>query len=150
MKQINQIIFDTFRALTIDEIISSNKTDITCTEGERTIIRRVIEHEMNGTGHVDVAPVISDQPKCLTYYVAGHMVVTVEQVTVEKPFKHVVYQVTIDTSYLNVVATADKYGKCKVDLKVLDGKGNIEQRKLFRGKTICSNFFQSVKNKFWF
>jgi hypothetical protein len=93
---------------------------------------------MNSTGHVDVAPVISDQPKCLTYYVAGHMVLTVEQVTAEKAFKHVVYRVTIETSYLNVVATADKYGKCKVDLNVLDGKGNILQRKLFQGKVPIS------------
>jgi hypothetical protein len=43
----------------------------------------------------------------------------------DKPFKHAVFRVTIDTPYLHVVATAaDKYGNCKVDLKVLDGKGN--------------------------
>ncbi len=142
MKEINQIIFDTFRNLIIDELISSHKTDITCTEGKKTIIRRVIEHEMNSTGHVTVASVISDQSKCLTYKEAGHLYITVGQVTVDKPFKHGVYRVTIDTPYLNVVATADKYGKCKVHLKVLDGKGNIKQKNLFQGTQFVPILFK--------
>ena len=97
---------------------------------------------MNSTGHVTVASVISDQSKCLTYKEAGHLYITVGQVTVDKPFKHGVYRVTIDTPYLNVVATADKYGKCKVHLKVLDGKGNIKQKNLFQGTQFVPILFK--------
>ena len=104
-------------------MISSHETDITCVEDEKLVIRRVIDHEMNGTGHVTVAPVISRQPNCVTYYDAGHVDVTVEQFSEEKPLTHDVYRVTIDTPYLHVVATADLCGKYKVDLKVRSGFG---------------------------
>ena len=150
MKQINQIIFDIFRTLIIDEFISPHQTDITCMEDDRLIISRVITHAMNGAGHVTFAPQIDVQPKSVTYYAAGHVDVTVEQVTVEKLFKHDIYQVTIDTPYLNVVAMVDEYGNYQVDLKVLDGKGNIKQNKLFQGNQIVPISFKVYKTKFVF
>ena len=124
MKQINQIIFDIFRTLIIDEFISSDQTDITCMEDDRLIISRVITHAMNGAGHVTVEPVIIGRPLSVTYE-AGHVDVTVEQVTVEEPFKHDIYRVTIDTPYLHVAVTVDEHGRYKLDLDVLDGYGNF-------------------------
>jgi hypothetical protein len=111
-------------------------------EDERPIIRRVIKREMNGEGPVNDEPVISENPKKLTYCEAGHVSVTSEQIIVDKPFRHGVYRVTVDTPYLRVVATADKYGRCKVNLKVLDGKGNVKQNKLFQGKQFVPIRFQ--------
>ncbi len=108
-------------------LISSHKTDFTCTEDERPKYEQVIKHEMNSTGHKTFAPVISDQSTCLTYKEDGHMYITVGQVTVDKPFKHCVNRVTIETPYLHFVATADKDGNCKWNLQVRQaGKGNIK------------------------
>ena len=54
-------------------------------------------------------------------------------VTFERPWNHDAYRVTIDTPYLHVAATVDEYGNYQVNLKVLDGTGNIKQNKLFQG-----------------
>ena len=81
-------------------------------EGGRLILQQVIAREMNGAGHVTGAPVIINRPELATYYVDGHV-----DVTVDRPFKHDVYRVTIDTPYLHVAVItalplrATLYGK---------------------------------------
>jgi hypothetical protein len=103
----------------IDEFISSHHTDITCMEGGRLILQQVIAHEMNGAGHVTDAPVIINRPELVTYFVDGHV-----DVTVVRPWNHDAYRLTIDTPYLHVALTVGEHGEYKLDLNVLDGKGN--------------------------
>ncbi len=91
-------------------------------EGGRLILQQVIAHEMDDAGHVtDVpdAPKMISRPELVTYFVDGHV-----DVTVVRPWNHDAYRLTIDTPYLHVALTVGEHGEYKLDLNVLDGKGN--------------------------
>jgi hypothetical protein len=78
---------------------------------------------MNDASHVTdapVAPKILSRPELVTYFVDGHV-----DVTVERPWEHDLYRVNIDTPYLHVAVTVDEHGRYKLDLDVLDGYGNF-------------------------